>query len=104
MRHDPLEHPAYGCNRLEAMLALEGRRRSAITIQKILNDNGLSTRVERWLAVEQANAVKSIEITATQAALLAKLNACLRKRHAVSPLRRGKSRRRAVPKNLTRTL
>ncbi len=32
-----LEHPAYGCNRLEAMLALEGVRVSAITIQKILN-------------------------------------------------------------------
>ena len=28
-----LEHPAYGCNRLEAMLALEGRRVSSITIQ-----------------------------------------------------------------------
>src|SRR5919106_4112288 len=35
-----LKHPAYGCNRLEALLALEGRRLSAITIQKILNDKG----------------------------------------------------------------
>jgi transposase-like protein len=33
-----LEHPAYGCNRIEALLALEGRRVSAITVQKILND------------------------------------------------------------------
>lgn len=33
-----LAHPAYGCNRHEAMLALEGVRVSAITIQKILND------------------------------------------------------------------
>jgi transposase-like protein len=40
-------HPAYGCNRLEALLALEGKRVSAITIQKILNDKGLGTRHER---------------------------------------------------------
>ncbi|BAQ68814.1 integrase, catalytic region [Rhodovulum sulfidophilum] len=32
-----LEHPAYGCNRFEAMLALEGVRVSSIIIQKILN-------------------------------------------------------------------
>ena len=30
-----LTHPAYGCNRIEALLALEGRRVSAITVQKI---------------------------------------------------------------------
>ena len=28
-----LEHPAYGCNRLEALLSLEGQRVSAVTIQ-----------------------------------------------------------------------
>ena len=28
-----LPHPAYGCNRIEALLALEGERASAITIQ-----------------------------------------------------------------------
>src|ERR671914_406697 len=50
-----LAHPAHGCNRLEALLALEGRRLSAITIQKILNDKGLGTRQERWLALERAN-------------------------------------------------
>ncbi len=27
------EHPAYGCNRLEALLSLEGQRVSAVTIQ-----------------------------------------------------------------------
>src|SRR4249919_851645 len=78
-----LEHPAYGCNRHEAMLALEGVRVSAITIQKILNDNGLGTRIERWLALETANAGKAIEITAEQAAFLEKLNPCL-ERHVES--------------------
>src|SRR3712207_4873678 len=48
-----LQHPAHGCNKLEALLALEGRRVSAITVQKILNDQGLGTRHERWLALER---------------------------------------------------
>ena len=43
------------------MLALEGVRVSSITIQKILNENGLGTKVERWLALEQQNAEKAIE-------------------------------------------
>ena len=44
-----LEHPAYGCNRLEALLRLEGVRVSSITIQKHLNEHGLGTRLDRWL-------------------------------------------------------
>lgn len=49
-----LAHPAYGCNRHEAMLALEGIRVSAITIQKILNENGLGTKIDRWLALDDS--------------------------------------------------
>jgi transposase InsO family protein len=79
-----LLHPAYGCNRLEALLALEGRRLSAITIQKILNDQGLGTRHERWLALEQTNAARAIELSPEQAAFLEKLNPCFRERHVES--------------------
>ncbi len=79
-----LEHPAYGCDRHEATLALEGVRVSAITIQKILNDHGLGTRIDRWLALETANAGKAIEITAEQTAFLEKLNPCFRERHVES--------------------
>jgi hypothetical protein len=43
-----LKHPAYGCNRHEAMLALEGIRVSSITIQKILHENGLGTKTDGW--------------------------------------------------------
>ena len=42
---------------------LEGVRVSAITIQKILTDNGLGTRVDRWLALEKANADKVNALT-----------------------------------------
>jgi transposase InsO family protein len=79
-----LLHPAYGCNRLEALLALEGRRLSAITIQKILNDKGLGTRHERWLALERKNAEQAIELSPGQAAFLEKLNPCFKERHVES--------------------
>ena len=79
-----LAHPAYGCNRIEALLALEGRRVSAITVQKILNDKDLGTRHERWLALERRNAEQPIELTAEQAAFLEKLNPCFRERHVES--------------------
>jgi transposase InsO family protein len=79
-----LRHPAYGCNRLEALLALEGRRLSAITIQKILNDKGLGTRHERWLALEQKNAERVVELSPEQAAFLEKLNPCFKERHVES--------------------
>ena len=79
-----LEHPAYGCNRHEAMLALEGVRVSSITIQKILNENGLGTKIDRWLALEARNAGTAIEITPEQAAFLEKLNPCFRERHVES--------------------
>ncbi len=79
-----LEHPAYGCNRHEALLALEGIRVSSITIQKILNENGLGTRTDRWLALEKQTAETAIEITPEQAAFLEKLNPCFRERHVES--------------------
>ena len=71
-----LAHPALGCNRYEALLALEGRRVSAITIQKILNDKELGTRQQRWLASEKQNADAVIELTPEQAKFLEKLNPC----------------------------
>ena len=57
---------------------------SSITIQKILNDNGLGNRQDRWLALEKANTGKSLEFTAEQAAFLEKLNPCSRERHVES--------------------
>jgi transposase InsO family protein len=79
-----IRHPAYGCNRLEALLALEGRRVSAITVQKILNDQGLGTRHERWLALERKNADEPLDLSPEQVAFLEKLNPCFRERHVES--------------------
>ncbi len=79
-----LEHPAYGCNRIEALLALGARRVSAITIQKILNDKELGSRQERWLALKRQNADQVIELSPEQVALLEKLIPCFKKRHVES--------------------
>jgi len=78
------QHPSYGCNRLESLLALEGRRVSYVTIQKILNEHGLGTRHDRWLALEKKNAETPIELTAEQMVWLEKQNPCYRERHVES--------------------
>ena len=77
-----LAHPAYGCNRIEAMLMLEGKRVSAITIQKILNDHNLGTRYDRWLALATRKAETPIDLSAEQVAFIEKLNPAFRERHA----------------------
>jgi hypothetical protein len=75
-------HPAYGCNRIEALSATEGRRVSAITIQRPLNDKGLVTRHEPELALKRKNAERAIEIDPEQATFLEKLNPCFRERQS----------------------
>lgn len=84
IRELALLHPAYGCTRHEALLALEGIRVSSITMQKILNHSGLGTLLERWLALEAKNADQAIAISPEQAAFPEKLNPCFRKRHVES--------------------
>jgi hypothetical protein len=68
------EHPAYGCNRIEALLMLERKRVSAITVQKLLNEHDLGSREQRWLALERKNADQAIELTPEQVAFLEKQN------------------------------
>jgi transposase InsO family protein len=79
-----LEHPAYGCNRIEALLALEGRRIPAITVQKILNEHDLGSRYDRWLMLERTAAERAIELTGEQVVFLQKLNPSFRERHVES--------------------
>ena len=61
-------HPAYGCNRLEALPALQGRRLPSTSMQKTLNENELGTRDDRWLALAKANPEQALERSAQQAA------------------------------------
>jgi transposase InsO family protein len=79
-----LKHPSRGCNHLEQLLALDGINLSAVTIQKILNDHELGTKLERWLALEKQNAETGFELSAEQVAYLEKHNPAFRERHVES--------------------
>lgn len=79
-----LKHPAYGCNKLEALLMAQGKRLSNVTIQKILIEHRLGSRYERWLVLEQKNAEQAIELTVEQIAFIEKSNPCFRERHVES--------------------
>lgn len=79
-----LKHPAYGCNKLEALLMAEGKRLSNVTIQKILQEHQMGSRYERWLALEKKNAGQAIKLTGEQVAFIEKQNPCFRERHVES--------------------
>jgi len=59
-----LLHPVYGCNRLEAQLALEGRRLSAITSKGSSTTRAWARATSVWLALERKNAEQVIESSA----------------------------------------
>ena len=79
-----LSRPAWGCNRVSTQLKLEGISVSAPTVQNILNKEGLGTRYERWLKLEEKTAQKEIELSAEQVAFIEKQNPCFRERHVES--------------------
>ena len=84
IRKRALKHPAWGCNRLEHLLKAERISVSSVTIQKILNEHGLGTRHERWLALERAHAEEGVRLTKEQIAFIEKHNPCFRERHVES--------------------
>lgn len=79
-----LEHPSYGCNKVEKLLSLEGPYVSNVSIQKILIEHGLGSRYERWLALEKKSADEGTELSKDQIAYIEKLNPSFRERHVES--------------------
>jgi transposase InsO family protein len=77
-------HPSKGCNYLEALLKAEGYQVSFVTIQKILDKEGLGTRYDRWLALEREKAGQPIELSAEQIAFIEKQNPQYQERHVES--------------------
>jgi transposase InsO family protein len=75
--------PSRGCGYYSELLAAEGISVSKVTVQKILDDNGLGKRYDRWLALEKMNA-EGIELTAEQVAFIEKENPQFRERHVES--------------------
>jgi transposase InsO family protein len=79
-----LEQPAWGCNRLSDHLKLQGISLSAVTVQNILNKNGMGSRYDRWLKLEQQYSEHAIELTGEQVKFLEKHNPVFRERHVES--------------------
>ena len=63
-----LEHPAWGCCRLSAMLRLAGTVVSSPTIQNILIKHDMGTKYDRLLKLEAQATTEAIELTAEQIA------------------------------------
>lgn len=79
-----LEYPSRGCRYIESLLDAEGTSVSGVTIQKILEDAGLGKRYDRWLAIEQRQAERPMELTAEQVRFIEKQNPQFRERHVES--------------------
>jgi len=79
-----LDHPAWGCVRLSAMLKLEGVSVSSPTVQNILIKHGLGSRYERLLRLEEQVAGAPIELSPEQVALIEKANPAFAERHVES--------------------
>jgi transposase InsO family protein len=79
-----LEHPAWGCCRLAAVLKLEGLPVSSPTIQNILAKHGMATRYDRLLKLEERAASEPIELTAEQVRLIERANPAFAERHVES--------------------
>jgi transposase InsO family protein len=79
-----LQQPTRGCNYLAALLAQEGIGVSFVTVQNILNKQGLGSRYERLLALEQKALKSEITLTAEQIKLIEQTNPCFAERHVES--------------------
>lgn len=79
-----LKNPAWGCCRLSAQLKLRGVSVSSPTIQKILIKNGLASKYERLLRLEEKALDQAVELTPAQVAAIEKANPCFKERHVES--------------------
>ena len=79
-----LAHPAHGCHRLSRLLQSNGVSVSGITIQKILHRQGMGTRQERLLKLEENVTGAQDMLSPEQMAAMEKGNPCFRERHGES--------------------
>ena len=78
------KNPMWGCVWLSNQLRLMGVSVSSPTIQNILIKNGMASRYDRLLKLEQRAATKKLDLTAEQIRAIEKANPCFRERHVES--------------------
>lgn len=75
-----LEHPSWGCNRISDQLAIAGIAISFPTVQNILNNQGLGTRYEQLLKLEERGSSELIMLSEEQLWQVEKTNPAFWKR------------------------
>lgn len=80
-----IEHPAWGQQRVSDQLQLEGVSVSPATVRNIWLKEGLQTRYQRILRLEEQTHGKDVNLTEEQIRLLEKANPCFRERKVESP-------------------
>lgn len=79
-----LAHPAWGCMRLSAHLKLEGISVSSPTIQSHLIKQGLASKFDRLLRLQEQVATEPFELSAEQISQIERANPVFRERHVES--------------------
>lgn len=79
-----LDNPMWGCVRISYQLKLAGISISSPTVQKILNQNGVGSKYQRLLKLEEKALRDGIKLTPAQVAAIEKANPCFRERHVES--------------------
>ena len=77
-------NPMWGCCRISSQLKLKGVSVSSPTIQKILIKNGMASKYERLLKLEEQALNHEIELTPEQVKAIEKANPCFKERHVES--------------------
>ena len=80
-----IEHPAWGQQRVSDQLQLEGISVSPATVRNLWLKEGLQTRYQRILRLEEQTHGKDVNLTEEQIRLLEKANPCFRERKVESP-------------------
>ncbi|MCX7830604.1 MAG: IS481 family transposase [Acidobacteria bacterium] len=78
------KEPMWGCVRISSQLKLIGVTVSSPTVQKILNQNGLGSKYQRLLKLEEKALSEGVQLTPVQVAAIEKANPCFRERHIES--------------------
>ena len=79
-----LAHPAWGCVRLSQRLKLDGVSVSSPTIQSILIKQGMASKFDRLLKLQEQVASEAIELSPEQVQQIEKGNPCFQERHIES--------------------
>jgi transposase InsO family protein len=80
-----LAHPSKGCAHIAMLLKLTGTQLSGVTVQRILSDHGLGSKLDRWLALERrSQQVGDSALSQPQVAFVEEQNPQYKERHVES--------------------